>query len=351
MSPSTSTIRDVAHAAGVSIATVSRVLNGTARVSDEITSRVIAAVAAVDYWPNGAARSLPTRGQTHVIGVLLPDLYGEFYSEMIRGLDRAARSNHFQILLSSSHGEGEALMTAARSMPGRVDGLIVMAPDEGSRRAVERIARRFRVVLMNPAGEMDGCSSVSIANYEGARDVVRHLVAYGHRAIAIIGGPSGNHDAEERLRGYRAALREAGIQRIPSLELAGDFTEPSGYRAAAELLANPSRPTAVFAANDATAVGFMSALSAQGIRVPEDMAVAGFDDIMIAQYVTPALTTAHVNVQRLGERAVELLLSSREAVRETLPVPLVVRSSSGAEARTDHGQPAGQSRRNRRSEA
>lgn len=323
------TIRDVAEAAGVSIATVSRVLNQNARVSSEASARVVAAIAATDYWPNSAARSLPTR-QTHVLGVLLPDLYGEFFSEVIRGIDLAARRKKFQVLLSSSHGEEETLMAAARSLPGRADGLIIMAPDDGSTKAIERIVRRFPVVLINPAAEIAGCRAVSVDNFHGARAVVRHLLGLGHRVIAMVKGPRDNHDAKERLRGYRDALREAGVQPHPGLEIAGDFTERCGFRAARVLARHHPRPSAVFAANDSTAIGFMCALDELGLDVPRDMAVAGFDDVAIAQYVTPGLTTAHVDASALGKRAVEILLSSNGTRSEVLSVPLVVRRSCGS---------------------
>jgi LacI family transcriptional regulator len=326
------TIHDVARAAGVSIATVSRVLNGNARVSGESSRRVLAAAATLDYWPNPAARSL-RQSRTHVLGILLPDLYGEFFSEVIRGIDQEARRARFQVLLSSSHAEAEAIAAAARSMRGRVDGLIVMAPDAESARAIDRVARRFPTVLLNTPSA-NGMSSVAIANAEGARAVVSHLLALGHRAVAVIKGPRGNADGEERLAGYRLALATAGIAPDPAGEIVGDFTESSGFHAAEQLFALRPRPTAVFATNDYMAIGLLSALSARAVRVPGDMAVAGFDDIAIAQYVTPALTTVHVDASELGARAVRLLVAAIAEAdgapcrREVLPARLVIRQST-----------------------
>lgn len=343
------TIHDVARAAGVSIATVSRVLNGNARVSGESCRRVLAAAATLDYWPNPAARSL-RQSRTHVLGILLPDLYGEFFSEVIRGIDHEARQAKFQVLISSSHAEAEAIAAAVRSMRGRVDGLVLMAPDSESAQSIDRIIRRFPIVLLNTPSAANGTSAVAIANAEGARAAVGHLLALGHRPVAVIKGPRGNADAEERLAGYRLALAGAGIEPDPALEIEGDFTESSGFRAAAQLLALTPVPAAVFATNDYMAIGLLSALGARAVRVPGDMAVVGFDDIAIAQYVTPALTTVHVDAYELGARAVRLLVAAIGAHNgmpcrhEVLPATLVIRQSSGARV-DEQADPAGDGRR------
>jgi LacI family transcriptional regulator len=328
------TIRDVAQRAGVSIATVSRVLNESTRVSESTRQRVWAAFDDLDFSPNGAARSLTTR-RTNVLGVLLPDLYGEFFSEVIRGIDLAARREGLHTLVSSAHAETDTILSAARSMRGRIDGAIVMAPDASTAEAIHRIRDRFPVVLLNARFEIPGCSSISIANSDGAYDIVKHLLRLGHGPIAILKGPTGNIDAEERLRGYRRALEEAGIEHDASLELNGDFTESSGYRAAGEILRHSRRPSAVFASNDSMAIGLMCSLGNMGIDVPRSVAVAGFDDVAIARYLTPPLTTAHVDAYRLGERAVALLLSAlskekSDQKHETLPCPLVIRETCGA---------------------
>jgi LacI family transcriptional regulator len=331
------TIRDVARVAGVSTATVSRIYNGSSSVTKETRERVLAVAAWMDYWPNSAARSLTT-SRTHTLGVLLPDLYGEFYSEIIRGIDRAARLEQFQILVSSSHADGAALVSVARSLRGRVDGLIVMAPDEGSAAAIAQISKKFPIVLINPRFDGNPCSTISIANFEGACQMVRHLLALGHRRIAMVRGPSGNVDAEERLRGYRQALSDGGGE--PAWEIEGDFTESSGYRCAGEILGHAARPTAVFAANDYMAAGLLSALAEAGVAVPREMAVAGFDDIAVARYLRPSLTTVRVNAYELGECAVRqwtaAVTPAAEPMHQVLPTKLVVRGSCGGDA----GQPS-----------
>lgn len=328
------TIKDVAREAGVSVATVSRVFNDSDLVSEDTRRTVREVAARLNYWPHGVARSLIT-SRTHALGVLLPDIYGEFFSEIIRGIDLAARQSGLHLLVSSSHADADALVAAMRSMRGRIDGLIVMAPDVEEPVATQVCGGHFPVVLIDPGFAADECDTISIANREGARTVVRHLLGLGHRRIATVTGPVRNIDVRERLAGYREALREAGATVGPELEIAGDFTEISGHQAAEKLWAMAPRPTAVFVHNDYMAAGVMSGLSDAGIGVPEQIAVAGFDDIAMARYLNPALTTVRVDMLELGERAVARLLHiQREGVgqwvHEVLPTTLVVRRSCGA---------------------
>jgi LacI family transcriptional regulator len=255
---------------------------------------------------------------------------------VIRGVDLTARKQGFQILMSSSHSDPEAILGSARSMRGWVDGLIIMAPQRDCTDALTQICKRFPVVLLNPGSNLGNCSSVIIPNFESVHALVHHLLRLGHRSLAIIKGPAGNVDAEERCRGYQQAVAEADLQDGASVEFEGDFSEASGFRAATRLLQMDDLPTAIFAANDSMAVGALSALGAAGIEVPEDVALVGFDDISIAQYVTPALTTVQVDAFGMGERAVELLITSINnpeqsgVVHEVMPAPLVIRQSCGA---------------------
>ena len=321
----------------MSIATVSRVFNDSSLVSER-TGRLVRDVAArLNYWPNGVARSLIT-SRTHALGVLLPDMYGEFFSEVIRGIDLAARRNGFHVLVSSSHADSEALAGALRSMSGRIDGVMVMAPDVDAPGAIRGFSHHCPVVLINPGQAVEECDTISVANVEGAHEMVRHLIGLGHRQIAIVRGPDRNLDGEQRLQGYRLALREAGLSPHPGLELRGDFTEPSGWEAGLHLARLDPRPTAVFIANDHMAIGVLAGLAESGLAVPDDMAVAGFDDIAMARYTSPPLSSVHVNTALLGERAVELLLRAKRSpnpgVRqhEVLPTTLAIRRSCGAPA-------------------
>ena len=221
-------------------------------------------------------------------------------------------------------------------MRGRVDGLVVMAPDVDASRALRQAAGSVPIVLLNPEVQLAGCDTVSIGNVQGAAAAVRHLLGLGHRPIATITGPTQNIDGRQRLEGYRAALQDAGIEASPDLEFHGDFTERSGYTAALELMRQQGRPSAIFVANDHMAVGVMGALQEVGMRVPDDIAIVGFDDIQVARYLTPALTTVHVDMLQMGERAVELLLDPErtaappEGRHHVLSTRLVVRGSCGA---------------------
>ena len=327
------TIKDVAREAGVSVATVSRVWNEAAFVSTATRQRVAAVAARLGYSPHGAARSLITR-TTHALGVLLPDLYGEFFSEIIRGIDHTAQAAGYHILVSSSHDSKDEIDAALRSMRGRVDGLIIMSPDLEAQRTLQTLQGSFPVVLLNGGAEAEAFDTITIENHEGAHEMTRHLIARGHRRIAMVCGPQRNYDAAERLRGYHTALTEGGIEPEASLVVRGDFSELSGYGAVSQLLELEPRPTAIFAANDSMAIGALSALREAGLRVPDDVAVAGFDDIPLARYMNPPLSTVHVDISQLGERAAALLLASlrkgnRPHQQLQLPTTLVIRASCG----------------------
>lgn len=330
------TIRDVARQAGVSVATVSRVLNSSGPVSPATRERVEAVAEELEYVPHGGARSLITRRTTN-LGVVLPDLYGEFFSQLIRGMDQATRAAGYHLLLSGSHADGAELAAALRAMRGRVDGLILMSPDITPKELVKVVPTGLPVVLINTeVGENRRFDTLNVDNRGGAYAAVRHLVSMGRRRIGLIGGNPSNHDARERRAGYRQALADAGLEADRGLEVESDFTKAGGQRGARALLAVDGRPTAVFAANDSMAVGALSAFREAGLRVPEDMALAGFDDVPIAQYVVPPLTSVHVDLLRFGERAVETVVgalldpSSHEPRHEVVETRLVIRRSSEA---------------------
>lgn len=335
----TVTIREVAQLARVSVATVSRVLNDSGPVGPETRRRVLEAVEELAYVPHGGARSLIMR-RTNVLGVVLPDLYSEFFSEVIRGLERPAQQAGYHLLLSSSHDNRQEINLALRAMQGRVDGLIVMSPHVCARELRSTIPAGLPAVLLNCEVEEDSpFDSVSVDNFGGACDAVRHLVSLGHERIALIGGGAAdNHDAWERQRGYRAALCDAEIAPRSEWEVVGHFLESGGHEAATKLLKLRPRPTAIFAANDSMAFGAMSALQKAGLRVPEDMAICGFDDVPMAGYWNPPLTSVHVDLSVVGACAIEMLLDAlarkgghgrRERKHRTVEASLAVRSSCG----------------------
>ena len=328
------TIRDVAREAGVSVATVSRVLNDSGPVSELTRHRIREVATRMRYVPDGAARSLITR-RSMTLGVLLPDLHGEFFSEVIRGIDQAAQRGGYHLIVSGSHNDKGEIEAALRAMRGRVDGLVVMSPDIDSAALVANLPSSNPVVLLNCFVEGDAFDSLTIDNFGGARAMVRHLFASGHERIAFIKGAARNYDATERLRGYRAAHRDAGVAWTEALEFEGDFTESGGHRAAQLIAALHPMPSAIFAANDSMAIGALAALRDAGIRVPDDVAVAGFDDIPIARYMSPPLTSVRVPISEMGARAVGMLLHAVDKKnqhvkqQETLPTTLLIRASCG----------------------
>ncbi|MEW6704136.1 MAG: LacI family DNA-binding transcriptional regulator [Pseudomonadota bacterium] len=329
-STSAHTIRDVARIAGVSVATVSRALNGHENVTPETKARILAVAKELRFAPSGAARSLITR-RNQAIGAVLPDLHGEYFSELIRGIDLAARAHDLYLLVSSSHGDSKAAANALHAMRGRVDGLLVLWPGLDAEGLDADLSRDTPTVLINTHSRKTSLPSLAVDNHGGAMAMVQHLVSLGHKRIAFITGPDNNYEARERLRGSQEAAAEAGVQLqvIP-----GDFNEASGHAAGRRIAQQHERPTAVFAGNDMMAIGCLSALSEAGLRVPQDISLAGFDDIPIARYITPSLTTVRARIADLGQLALERLVAeiegnTRQAVlRQTLGVDLIVRHST-----------------------
>jgi LacI family transcriptional regulator len=342
----TASIRDVAREAGVSVTTISRVVNGNGPVAEETRRRVLAAIDRLSYVPHRGARSLITR-KTETVGVLLPDIHGEFFSELIRGIDQAARGSRYHVLVSGSHSDLAEMEAVLHALRGRVDGLIVMSPEVDALPLLTRSSRALPLVLLNCGNEYDGFDGIDVDNYGGALALVRHLVGRGHRRIALIAGPAGNQDARDRARAWRDGLAEAGLPAPPELVLPGDFREASGHEAGSRLARLSPRPTAVFAANDAMAIGCLAALREAGLAVPEHVALGGFDDIPIARYLSPPLTSVRVPIARLGARAMQRLLSRLEPAtesplgREVVPTELVVRASSGGQGEGSAQEPIG----------
>jgi LacI family transcriptional regulator len=330
----TITIKDVARKARVSVATVSRVLNDKEPVREQTRRRIQRTIERLGYAPHGTARSL-IKQQTETIGVLLPDIYGEFFSELIRGIDATVRHSGYHLLVSGSHGDKSETGAMLRAMRGRVDGLIVLSPDLGSQALPTHLPDTLPVVLLNSAVDGGAFDLINIDNYDGAFAMVQHLTSLGHRRIAFIKGPDTNQDASERLRGYRDAAASLSTDHSEELEQPGNFREEAGYRAGQRILGLAERPTAIFAANDAMAIGCLHALREAGAQVPADFALAGFDDIPIASFTAPPLTSVRVSIAELGRCAAERVLygvrhkNKHKHQHMTLPTTLVIRDSSG----------------------
>jgi LacI family transcriptional regulator len=320
------TIRDVAERAQVSIASVSRVLNGLQNVSDATRSRVADAVKALGYVPHAGARSL-SLSRTNAIGVVLPDLHGEFFSEIMRGMDREASARGYLLLLSNMHAGTDRADGALRAMRGRVDGLLVMAPHLTEDELAAALPAGIPTILINTRGHVGGHPGIRLDNAAGVRAIVEHFAAIGRRRLVHIAGPADNVDANERAAACAEAAKKLGI----AVEvIQGDFSEQSGEAAIGTLLAAGESFDAVFAGNDMMALGALHALRLAGRRVPEDVAVAGFDDIPLARML--GLTTVRVRIADLGERTIQRLVAMLEGAGSSgdeLHAPeLVIRSTT-----------------------
>lgn len=324
------TIRDVARRAQLSVATVSRALNGFENVSEQARERIALAVSELGYVPHAGARSL-SLARNNAIGVVLPDLHGEFFSEIVRGMDREASRRGYLLLLSNLHAKSEQATQAVRAMRGRVDGLIVMAPHLGEEELAAALPSGIPAVLVNTRGHAGGHSAIHLDNAAGAAAVVGHFAALGHKRLVHIAGPSGNIDAQERSVATKAAAKKHGLE-LTIIE--GNFEEESGAAAIKTLLSSGHRFDAIFAANDNMAIGALDALRKAGVRIPDDVAIAGFDDIPLARHL--GITTVRVRIAELGERALARLLEALakgDSGGDELHAPeLVVRWTSDPQA-------------------
>lgn len=334
-SPKRATISDVARLAGVSIATVSRVLNGTAPVAEETMLQVNQAIAALDFAPHAAARTLAGR-RTDTIGLLLPEISGAFYSPLIHGIESSAREAGFDLLI---HTTADRFREGGRiQLPldeHNTDGLLVFTDRLSDAELARFHGRGFPLVLLYrsaPAG-LD-IPVVTLENKAGARGLVEHLiVTHGCRRIAFLAGPSGNEDSSWREAGYREALRAHGIDDDPALHGLGDFDNGRARATVQQWLSQGVLFDAIFAGDDDAAMGCIQALTEAGRRVPEDVAVVGFDDVLLAGLMVPRLTTVRTPIETAGRQAARLLISliQGEAVEQLvlLPTELVIRQSCG----------------------
>jgi DNA-binding LacI/PurR family transcriptional regulator len=327
---------DVARRAGVSHQTVSRVLNGHPNVSPETKAQVLAAIRALGYRPNVAARTLVT-GRTNFLGVVSVDttLYGP--ASMLYGIERALHPEYFVAVASLPAFDRSSLTEAVERFVGQaVAGIIVIAPDVNAAVALRSLAASVPLVVVG-SGDYASLPSVAIDNRAGAARATRHLLDLGHRTVYHICGPDNWLDARERVEGWRDALRDAGA---PEPELArGDWSARSGYEIGHALAAR-SEVTAVLCGNDAMALGFLRAAAERGRLVPGDISVAGFDDVPEAAYYHPPLTTVRQDFAALGVRALDSLMdlvTRGGLARPSLPIApdLIVRSSSGPAPRVD----------------
>ena len=332
------TLRDVAREAGVSVATASRAINGLGNVTAPTRAAVMAAVKKLNFVPHSGARSL-TRRRTDTVGVILPDLFGEFFSEIIRGIDLVAHESGMHLLLGNMHGSTHETAAAIAAMRGRVDGLLVMPPDLKPELLSDYLDPALPTVLLNYDASPLDLPFVAVDNYRGAYAMTEALLARGARQVIHIAGPKHNRDARDRQRGFADAMAKIAKERSPVI-LPGDFSEESGEKAARLLFEGQLPADAVFAANDQMAVGLIAELARAGVSVPGDLMVAGFDDIPLARHLSPGLTTMQVNIDRLGSTGMMLLLrllrgDALGAASATILTPnLIARGTTAGAART-----------------
>ncbi|MEM6782402.1 MAG: LacI family DNA-binding transcriptional regulator [Bacteroidota bacterium] len=351
------TIHDVARRAGVSISTVSRVLNQTANVSKRRRARVREAAAALGYSPNPAARSLLGRSSGS-LGIVLPYITGEFFSEFLHGIDTVAQEHDLYCFVSSSHRNDGEFAHVLREIGRRADGLLIMATETEAKTLATLLPQGLPIVFVNtpPFDQaLEGVllhhdhDAIRFDNRGGAYAIAQHVIEQGARRLTVVRGPMRAYDAEERLAGIRAAMGDAGLDVARLTVVQGDYTQEAGYRAGQRIVEQGDRPDAVMACNDLCAIGVLRALREARIRVPDDVMVTGFDDTPLARYVSPPLTSAHVPIRDIGAWAVKRLVlrirgaqggglgsegdlgpeGSLRPERIMMPVALVPRTSTG----------------------
>ncbi|MFI1869629.1 LacI family DNA-binding transcriptional regulator [Streptomyces jumonjinensis] len=328
-------IKDVAAHAGVSVATVSRTLNGHPSVSPGARTRVLAAVEALDYRPNAVARSLRT-DQTHTLGLVISDVLNPYFTSLARAVEEEARALGYSVIIGNADERPELQDHHIRTLlDRRIDGLLVSPADGRSPLTLEAVRSPTPVVLVDrwlpgldvPVVRADGRVAV--------HDLVAHLHGLGHRRLAIITGPASTTTGSERVSAFRSGLSAFGLPLPEAYIGQGDFQAESGRRAMERFLALPEPPGAVFAADNLMALGALDAIRAHGLRVPEDIALAAFDDIPWFVHTDPPLTAIAQPTDELGRAAVRALIArieGRPARSVTLPARLVVRRSCGEPA-------------------
>lgn len=333
--PKTSiTIQDVAVAAGVSVSTVSRVLNDKIDVAPETFEKVQRVIEALGYTSSLAAKSMRSR-KTNVIGLVVSDLEQSFCLNVVKGVNRAIEQVDYDLLVYTG-GSSRDQTWAVRErqyvslLNGSItDGIIVVTP------TAETFSTHYPLVAIDPHLDSADFPAVIATNHVGAVTAMEYLLSLGHRRIGFIGGRPDLQSAVRRLQGYKDSLRQANISLDPDLIQIGDFTQETGYGCAQRLLALSCRPTAIFAANDKSAIGAIEACTEIGLKVPEDISIVGFDNIEEASFVNGGLTTVDQFIGDMGRVAVEMLVSliqdkSLENQVYRMPTQLIVRNTCRA---------------------
>ncbi|MBX6764903.1 MAG: LacI family DNA-binding transcriptional regulator [Rubrobacteraceae bacterium] len=335
-------IKDVAQRAGVSISTVSRVLNETDYpVKPETRAKVLEATKELGFKPNDLARGLLS-SRTRIIGLIIPDISNPYYPELSLGVESTASEHGYSVVFCNTGRDAERLEQYVDVLlQKRADG-IILAGGGTQTKQVSQVLSDFDLAVALIGRHNLPFPSVQIDNRTAAREATSHLLELGHRRVAFISGPLNLTSVQDRLAGYQEAMVEHGIEHDSRLIREGDFGVQSGYSAAMALLKGQPRPTAIFAANDRMATSVISAAIDLGLRVPEDLSVVGFDNTVLASQVRPSLTTVSVPAYEMGSAAMKLLidtLSGKKCPQVVwLSTELVIRQSTGPPSEGDQSE-------------
>ncbi len=302
------TIKEIAKKAKVSIATVSRALNDDEKVKPETKDLIKTIAEELDYNPNILARNF-VKQKSNIIGLVLPDIFDEFFTEIIKGVEQHCFSEGYYTMVTSSHSKRTTVESIIDFMStGLVGGIIIMAPAIGDN--ITDIIKKSTVpfVIINGKKELSNVDCINVDNYHGAFKMTEHLIKKGYKKIAHITGAANNADALERLRGYTDALKKHNIKLNKSWIVEGAFTIDSGVEGFNKIISLKNRPEVIFAANDMMAIGCYNAARKAGIKIPSEIGIAGFDDIFMSGYLTPRLTTVNVPIYDIGVNAAKLIL-------------------------------------------
>jgi len=328
------TMKDIAERAGVSVATVSRVLNKTKPVSSELKKKVLDIVKETGYKPNALARSL-IKQRTGTIGVIIPDMDNETFADLIKGIELITDKNDYVILVTNTMGEVKKELEMFNLFEEkRLDGIIFSGVSLTEKHIEFFDKYKIPTVVVGQTFNKLDFPSVTIDNFQASFDITEYLIDLGHENIGMIRGPLYDIQAgKERLLGYKTALRENDYLVNKDYIIQGDFTINSGYKAMEEIWRNEIKPTAIFSASDKMAIGALNYCLDHGLKVPEDVSIAGFDDMELATAVRPALTTIHQDQVEKGIKTAEILLDliekeGKESYNIQLPYTLIERDST-----------------------
>jgi len=328
-------IREVAKRAGVSTATVSRVVNGTAPVDARTEKRVRAAIQRSGYYPNTHARTLGT-GKSHIYGMIISDIENPFFPELVKCFERMAVEHGHEVLIANTDYQAERMEVCVRRMLERkVDGVAIMTSEMDPALIQMLNGRGIPIVFLDTGAVADGISNISLDYDSGVDQAIDHLTSLGHRRIAFVSGPDNLVSARTRQVAFLASLQRKKLECSDDYIRPGNHRFDGGYAAMLEILKLRVRPTAVLASNDLTAIGIMGAVYAAGLRVPEDISVVGFDDIALSSFMPPPLTTIRVSRAEIAECAFTSLYAAShrgetQGVTHIVRAELVIRQSTAA---------------------